>query len=318
MPVIDLVTGFLGSGKTTFIRKYAQYLMDEGMRIGILENDYGAVNVDMTLLSDLRGEKCEIEMISGGCDYDCHKRRFKSKLISMGMSGYDRIIVEPSGIFDTDEFFDILHEDPIDSWYRIGSVITIVDAGIPEQMSEEAEYFFMAQAANAGKIVLSHVDTNPGKEAVIADHLNRAMERFKCRRRFKAENLFSKNIDEYTKEDFARLTRVEYVGADHVKITSVDENGFDSFFFMNVVMKEEELTEKARKLLNDISAGNVLRIKGFLNTPDGKWFELNITREAEEIREVKTGQSILIVIGEKLDKERVYSYFEGGTGERQH
>ena len=43
-------------------------------------------------------------MVSGGCDADCHRRRFKTKLIAMGMCGYDRVIVEPSGIFDVDEF----------------------------------------------------------------------------------------------------------------------------------------------------------------------------------------------------------------------
>lgn len=46
---IDLITGFLGSGKTTFIKKYAEYLMSQGMEIGIIENDFGAVNVDMQL-----------------------------------------------------------------------------------------------------------------------------------------------------------------------------------------------------------------------------------------------------------------------------
>ena len=45
---IDLITGFLGSGKTTFIKKYASYLLKKGMNIGILENDFGAVNVDVT------------------------------------------------------------------------------------------------------------------------------------------------------------------------------------------------------------------------------------------------------------------------------
>ena len=48
MVKIDLITGFLGSGKTTFIKKYAKYLIDQGLNIGILENDFGAVNVDMT------------------------------------------------------------------------------------------------------------------------------------------------------------------------------------------------------------------------------------------------------------------------------
>ena len=93
---IDLITGFLGAGKTTFIRKYAKYLMDSGKNIGILENDFGAVNVDMMMLQDLMGDQCELEMISGGCDSETHRRRFKTKLISMGMCGYDRILVEPN------------------------------------------------------------------------------------------------------------------------------------------------------------------------------------------------------------------------------
>ena len=63
---IDLITGFLGSGKTTFIKKYASYLLKKGMNIGILENDFGAVNVDMMLLQDLMGDNCELEMVSGG------------------------------------------------------------------------------------------------------------------------------------------------------------------------------------------------------------------------------------------------------------
>ena len=57
MVKVDLITGFLGAGKTTFIKKYARYLMDQGMNIGILENDLGAINVDMMLLHDLEGER---------------------------------------------------------------------------------------------------------------------------------------------------------------------------------------------------------------------------------------------------------------------
>ena len=158
MVKIDLITGFLGSGKTTFIKKYAQYLMSQGFHIGILENDYGAVNVDMMLLQDLMGEQCELEMISGGCDKETHIRRFRTKLISMGMCGYDRVIVEPSGIFDVDEFFDALREEPLDRWYEVGNVIAIVDANLEEHLSEEAEYILASEVANAGEIILSHAD----------------------------------------------------------------------------------------------------------------------------------------------------------------
>ena len=97
MVKIDLITGFLGSGKTTFIKKYAKYLMAQGMNIGILENDFGAVNVDRMLLQDLEGDYCGVEMIAGGCGKDCHQRRFRTKLISLSMQGYKRVLIEPSG-----------------------------------------------------------------------------------------------------------------------------------------------------------------------------------------------------------------------------
>ena len=108
--------------------------------IGILENDYGAVNVDMMLLQDLMGDNCELEMVAGGCNKDCHRRRFKTKLIAMGMCGYDRVLVEPSGIFDVDEFFDALREEPLDQWYEIGNVIAIVDAKLEKELSDEADF----------------------------------------------------------------------------------------------------------------------------------------------------------------------------------
>ena len=66
MVQVDLITGFLGAGKTTFLRKYVHWLNARGQRVCILENDFGAVNVDVMLLQDLLGDNCDIETISGG------------------------------------------------------------------------------------------------------------------------------------------------------------------------------------------------------------------------------------------------------------
>lgn len=57
MVQVDLITGFLGSGKTTFIKKYAKYLIDQGLHIAILENDFGAINVDMMVLEEELGDR---------------------------------------------------------------------------------------------------------------------------------------------------------------------------------------------------------------------------------------------------------------------
>lgn len=133
MVQVDLITGFLGAGKTTFLRRYVRYLVAQGHNVCILENDFGAVNVDAMLVQDLLGPNCDLETISGGCDCDTHQRRMRTKLIAMAMRGFDRVVVEPSGIFDVDEFFDVLRDDPLDRWYHIGNVIAIVDAMLPER-----------------------------------------------------------------------------------------------------------------------------------------------------------------------------------------
>ena len=137
MVQVDLITGFLGAGKTTFLRRYAAYLTAQGHHVCILENDFGAVNVDAMLVQDLLGERCEIETISGGGDCDTHQRRMRTKLIAMAMRGFDRVVVEPSGIFDVDEFFDILRDglDVLDTILIFIQRIIYIQccaAGIPE------------------------------------------------------------------------------------------------------------------------------------------------------------------------------------------
>ena len=113
MVQVDLITGFLGAGKTTFLRRYAAWWAGQGVKVCVLENDFGAVNVDAMLLQDLEARGVELETISGGCDCDTHQRRMRTKLISMAMRGFERVIVEPSGIFDVDEFFDVLRDEPV-------------------------------------------------------------------------------------------------------------------------------------------------------------------------------------------------------------
>ena len=116
MVQVDLITGFLGSGKTTFMRHYARYMVQQGWNVCILENDFGAVNVDVMLLQDILGDHCDMESISGGCDCDTHQRRMRTKLISLAMQGFDRVIIEPSGIFDVDEFFDECRSENVFDW----------------------------------------------------------------------------------------------------------------------------------------------------------------------------------------------------------
>lgn len=127
----DLITGFLGAGKTTFLKYYTRWLTARGLRVGILVNDHGAVNVDVLLLDELRSDRCEVEMVSAACGYDMHRLRFKTKLI----------------------------------------------------------------------------------------RINRAMEHFSCDRRIRETEILAKDWDAFTDEDWERVLRSEYRGADHIKLS---------------------------------------------------------------------------------------------------
>lgn len=310
MVKIDLITGFLGSGKTTFIKKYACYLMEQGENIGILENDFGAVNVDMMLLQDVMGDQCELEMVAGGCDYDCHKRRFKTKLISMGMCGYDRVLVEPSGIYDVDEFFDVLHEEPLERWYEIGNVIAIVDASLETTMSKQVEYLLASQISRAGQIVLSRSETAT-KEKIdeTISCLNRALEQFQCKREI-SENVFCKEWEKLEQSDFASLSSCGYTDDFMTKRWFEQEASFASLCFMNVEPSEEQLEDAVKHIFVDKSCGDVFRIKGFLKRKDGQWMELNATSKEIALQPIAQGQEVLIVIGEGLVEEKINAYWK--------
>lgn len=303
---IDLITGFLGSGKTTFLKKYATYLMNAGKRIGILENDFGAINVDMLLLNELRGENCELEMVSGGCDADCHRRRFKTKLISMGMVGYDRVIVEPSGIYDVDEFFDALREEPLDNWYEIGNVIAIVDATMEEHLSKEAEYLLASEAACAGLILLSHMDEASERQAAaVVEHLNRALESIHCDRRLTlGKEVLPFNLAELDDETMERILSAGYRSESYRK-EELSEHAFETLYFMEENIKADDLETAVRTLFTDPSCGEVFRVKGFLKDADGAWLQMNATADEMSYTPIAVGQEVLIVIGSRLNEARI-------------
>ena len=300
---IDLITGFLGAGKTTFIQKYAAFLLRRGKKAGIVENDYGAVNVDTMLLQELEQQGCVIESVAGACDADCHRRRFKTKLIALGMSGVDRVLIEPSGVFDADEFFDALYEPPLDRWYEIGSVIAIVDAQLGEELSDHSEYLLASQAANAGTVLLSRAeDASEDDIRRTVGHLNRAMAGVGCKRRF-GDDVIACSWDDLSDADFEKIMDSGYVPESYVKRHEALDGAYRSLYFLNQPLTAAEAREKAERLLHDSACGRVFRVKGFLH--DGGWLQLNATRKSLTLTPIAQGQEVIIVIGEELNEEKI-------------
>ena len=309
---IDLVTGFLGAGKTTFILQYARHLISTGEKIAILENDYGAVNIDALLLAGLESDLCEIETVAGGCDHDCHVRRFRTKLISMGMRGFNRVIVEPSGIFDVDEFFDVLHDEPLEQWYEAGNVIAVMDAHtIQDNLSREARYFFMSETAQAGILLLSHIqkmDHSHIRYDAIS-FVNRSMEMFGCDRRYGDKDILVKDWAELTEEDYDRITSCGFHLCDHIKMPLEDNNDFSSVYFMNHSMTVSTMERIARDLFHADTTGSVFRVKGF-HFENGSWYELNASGSGCTVNKSIAGQEVFIVIGEYLVESEIRKLVE--------
>ena len=304
---IDLITGFLGSGKTTFIKQYAQFFIRKGQRIGILENDFGAVNVDIMLLQELQGPDCELETVAGACDADCHKRRFKTKLIAMAMSGYDRVIVEPSGIFDTDEFFDTLREDPLENWYEIGTVLTVVDSGISRELSEQSEYILASQAAGAGMVILSKSQLYSKQEIQDTVQFVSKLTKEKCGIET-AQKTMIKPWHEMTEKDFQALSESGYEKADFVKNYS-EESGYGSLYYMHKQLSAARIRNICEVMFGKTEQyGRVYRVKGFFMEND-RWYECNADMHHIQINEADSGQDIVIVIGECLKKQEIDSLF---------
>lgn len=307
MVKVDLVTGFLGSGKTTFIKKYAKYLIAKGMKIGILENDHGAINVDMLMLNELRGDKCELEMVAGGCDDDCHRRRFKTKLISMAMSGYERVVIEPSGIFDTDEFFEVLREEPLENWYEIGNVFCLLDYSLLGSLSEKSEYILATQMSCAGRILITRLNSDISSEKALSE-INELLKRNGIKRELADKDICVWNIDDVA-EPFDKLFAAEYVIKDYTKRYTVSELGFETLFFLEKKISLEHFGSLCKTLFDSTEYGNVLRIKGFVQD-DNKWYQINATADSMETEEIAVGQEVIIIIGEKLTQDKIQELFE--------
>lgn len=154
---IDIIGGFLGAGKTTFINK----LLSDGLgseRIVIVENEFGNEAVDSDLIDQ---GNFEMRTLPSGCICCTLKADFITSIVDI-VDNYlpDRIVIEPTGLAGPDELEETCSSDYIARKLsvpvRMNSMTTIVDAQDVEEMIEYAIPVYLAQLEQARFIVLSH------------------------------------------------------------------------------------------------------------------------------------------------------------------
>ncbi|MEW7849491.1 GTP-binding protein [Massilia aurea] len=155
-----ILTGFLGAGKTTLLNRILQE--DHGMRIAVIENEFGEENIDNEILVQDSGEQI-IEM-NNGC-ICCTVRgdliealNSLAKKRAAGEIHFDRVVIETTGLANPGPVAQTFFVDEeVGAHYLLDAVVTVVDARhAMEQLTEHEEA--QRQVGFADKILLSKTD----------------------------------------------------------------------------------------------------------------------------------------------------------------
>lgn len=155
MTKIDIISGFLGAGKTTFIKKLLEEAIS-GEQVVLIENEFGEIGIDGGFLKDAG---IEIREMNSGC-ICCSLVGDFGKSLEEVLTKYkpDRIIIEPSGVGKLSDVMKAVIDVSADMEVELNSAVTIVDANKCKMYMKNFGEFFNNQIENAGTIVLSRTD----------------------------------------------------------------------------------------------------------------------------------------------------------------
>ena len=155
MTKIDIISGFLGARKTTFIKKLLEEAIS-GEQVVLIENEFGEIGIDGGFLKDAG---IEIREMNSGC-ICCSLVGDFGKSLEEVLTKYkpDRIIIEPSGVGKLSDVMKAVIDVSADMEVELNSAVTIVDANKCKMYMKNFGEFFNNQIENAGTIVLSRTD----------------------------------------------------------------------------------------------------------------------------------------------------------------
>ncbi len=151
---VTILTGFLGSGKTTLLNRIVR--ADHGLRVAVLVNDFGAINIDTQLVVGVDGET--ISLANG-----CICCTIRDDLLQTALTLLDRpeppeyLLIEASGVSDPWAVAETFTLPELRPFFRLDSVITVVDAEYVRQQPTY-ESLIVDQISAADIVVLNKID----------------------------------------------------------------------------------------------------------------------------------------------------------------
>jgi G3E family GTPase len=175
---VSILTGFLGSGKTTLLKRVLSE--SHGMKIAVIENEFGEENIDTDILKTESKE--QILQMSNGCICCTIREDLREALQLLaakrrqGLVDFDRIVIETTGLADPGPVAQTFFmDDEIAETYLIDSILTLVDAKHANQQLDDRQEA-RRQVGFADQIFLSKTDlvTEGDKEALVhrLKHMN--------------------------------------------------------------------------------------------------------------------------------------------------
>ncbi|MEE3355567.1 MAG: CobW family GTP-binding protein [Candidatus Weimeria sp.] len=153
MTKVDIISGFLGAGKTTFMKKLvAEAYKDE--KVVIVENEFGEIGIDSGFLKDTG---IEVSEINGGCVCCTLVGDFTKNLHEVIRTYHpDRILVEPSGVAKlSDVMVSVMDVAKEEEGIEMGALVTVINALKASKQMKAFGEFFVDQIEHATTVVLS-------------------------------------------------------------------------------------------------------------------------------------------------------------------
>ena len=155
MTKIDIVSGFLGAGKTTLIKKLLKDALS-GTRVVLIENEFGEIGIDGGFLKE---SGIEIREMNSGCICCSLVGDFGTSLKEV-MNTYapERILIEPSGVGKLSDVMKAVQDAAEGSDMTLNSAVAVVDASKCKLYIKNFGEFFINQIDYAGTIILTRTD----------------------------------------------------------------------------------------------------------------------------------------------------------------
>ena len=339
MVKIDIISGFLGAGKTTLIKKL---LKDgfQGEQVVLIENEFGEIGIDGGFLKEAG---IQIREMNSGCICCSLVGDFGTSLKEV-VTKYDpdRILIEPSGVGKLSDVIKAVQgvQDEVD--IKLNSYTTVVDAKKCKMYMKNFCEFFDNQIQYAGAIIMSRTDIASEKKVQESLELLRSLNKDAAIITTPIENLDGKKLVEVMEHPVSleqEMLEEEHehhhhhdgecgCGHDHEEHEHHHHHDgecgcghdhhhhhadevFTSWGRETIKKYTREGLEKILEALSESDKyGIILRAKGMLPAEDGTWIYFDMVPEETEIREGApeyTGR--LCVIGSKLDEHALEELF---------